>query len=90
MSVRGYEPIWSRFTPSYELSEVYFKAGKADAESRESKLFEKDKFVFDIGGGKVQTEREKMLEEVEKYEDAAALAEQENKKYLAGLDAQWE
>ena len=90
VSVRGYEPIWSRFTPSYELSEVYFKAGKADAESRESKLFEKDKFVFDIGGGKVQTEQEKMLEEVEKYEDAAALAEQENKKYIAGLDAQWE
>ena len=52
--------------------------------------FEKDKFVFDIGGGKVQTEREKMLEEVEKYEDAAVQAEQENKKYIAGLDAQWE
>lgn len=90
VSVRGYEPIWSRFTPSYELSEVYFKAGKADAGNRESKLFEKDKYVFDIGGGKVQTEQEKMLEEVEKYEDAAVRAEQENKKYVAGLDAQWE
>lgn len=89
VSVRGYEPIWSRFTPSYELSAVYFKEGKADVKSRESKLFEKDKYVFDIGGKKVQTEREKMLEEIEKYEDAAARAEEENKKYIAGLDAQW-
>ena len=89
VSVRGYEPIWSRFTPSYELSAVYFKEGKADVKSRESKLFEKDKYVFDIGGEKVQTEREKMLEEIEKYEDAAARAEEENKKYIAGLDAQW-
>ncbi len=89
VSVRGYEPIWSRFTPSYELSALYFKEGKADVKSRESKLFEKDKYVFDIGGEKVQTEREKMLEEIEKYEDAAARAEEENKKYIAGLDAQW-
>lgn len=89
VSVRGYEPIWSRFTPSYELSAVYFKEGKADVKSRESKLFEKDKYVFDIGGEKVQTEREKMLEEIEKYEDAATRAEEENKKYIAGLDAQW-
>ena len=89
VSVRGYEPIWSRFTPSYELSALYFKEGKADVKSRESKLFEKDKYVFDIGGEKVQTEREKMLEEIEKYEDAVARAEEENKKYIAGLDAQW-
>lgn len=89
VSVRGYEPIWSRFTPSYELSAVYFKEGKADVKSRESKLFEKDKYVFDIGGEKVQTEREKMLEEIEKYEDTAARAEEENKKYIAGLDSQW-
>ena len=38
VSVRGYEPIWSRFTPSYKLKSVYFKAGKAEAGKREACL----------------------------------------------------
>ena len=28
VSVRGYEPIWTRFTPSYELKDVYFAAAR--------------------------------------------------------------
>lgn len=28
VSVRGYEPIWTVFTPSYELKKVYFPEGK--------------------------------------------------------------
>ena len=34
VSVRGYEPIWTRFTPSYELKKIYFKDGMADISRR--------------------------------------------------------
>lgn len=90
VSVRGYEPIWSRFTPSYELPKIYFKEGKADIGKRESRLFDKDDYVFDIGGDKVKTERDKILEEIEKDENAAEKAEREKAEYLTGLDKQWE
>ena len=89
VSVRGYEPIWSRFTPSYELSKIYFKEGQADVGKREARLFEKDEYVFDIGGGKVKSEREKILDEIEKDENAAEKTERDRKEYLAGLDKQW-
>lgn len=98
VSIRGYEPIWSRFTPSYELSELYFggkeekqQEEEKDAESEEEKvkLFQKETYLYDIGGGKFKTEREKMLEKVEKDEDAEEQAESERKEYIAGLDAQW-
>lgn len=45
--------------------------------------------MYDIGGGKFKTEREKMLEKIEKDEDAEEQAESERKEYIAGLDAQW-
>ena len=98
VSIRGYEPIWSRFTPSYELSELYFgsKAEKPQEEEKDAeyeeekvKLFQKETYLYDIGGGKFKTEREKMLEKVEKDEDAEEQAESERKEYIAGLDAQW-
>ena len=100
VSIRGYEPIWSRFTPSYELSELYFgsKAEKPQEEEKDpetaeqeakAKLFQKEAYLYDIGGGKFKTEREKMLEKVEKDEDAEEQAESERKEYIAGLDAQW-
>lgn len=89
VSVRGYEPIWSRFTPSYELEKVYFKEGKADDESRKARLFEKEEFVFDIAGGKIKSEREKILDEIEQSEDDAEKAELEKTEYLAQLDKQW-
>src|SRR5574344_906111 len=50
VSVRGYEPIWSHFTASYELKKVYFPEGKAEIGKREAVLFEKNKYVFDITG----------------------------------------
>ena len=94
VSVRGYEPIWSRFTPSYELTELYFgnkeeKQKDPESEEEKVKLFQKDRYVFDIGGGKFKTEREKMLDEIEKDENAEARAESERKEYIAGLDTQW-
>src|SRR5574344_1483204 len=36
VSVRGYEPIWTVFTPSYKLKDVCFASGKADLSKREA------------------------------------------------------
>ena len=66
ISVRGYEPIWSRFTPSYELKDVYFAAGKADISKREARLFDKSEYVFDILGGSRKEEEEKQLDAIER------------------------
>ena len=66
VSVRGYEPIWSRFTPSFELKDVYFAEGKADISKREARLFDKDKYVFDILGGSQAEEEEKQLDAIER------------------------
>ena len=94
VSVRGYEPIWSRFTPSYELKDVYFAAGKADMTKKEAHLFDKRKYVFDILGGSQAKEEERMLGDIEKKdeEDAKAiLAEaEERKKMIDDLDSQWQ
>lgn len=87
VSVRGYEPIWSRFTPSYELADVYFAAGKADIGKREARLFEKRDYVFDILGGSQTQEEDKQLDGIEKRE-----REQAAEKPLidvADLDKQW-
>lgn len=89
VSVRGYEPIWARFTPSYELKDVYFQAGQTDMGKREARLFEKDEYVFDIGGDRTKTERDLILEEIEKAEMLAENAEQAKAEYIADLDRQW-
>ena len=78
VSVRGYEPIWSRFTPSFELKDVYFAEGKADISKREARLFDKDKYVFDILGGSREEEEEKQLDAIERREQEQA--EEEKKK----------
>ena len=48
VSIRGYEPIWSRFTPSYELSELYFggKAEKPQEEEKDAKAEEEKVKLF--------------------------------------------
>ena len=87
VSVRGYEPIWSRFTPSYELKDVYFAAGKADISKREARLFEKRDYVFDILGGSQTKEEDKALDAIDRREQ-----EQEKQKPIvdvADLDKQW-
>ena len=87
VSVRGYEPIWTRFTPSYELKKIYFQAENTVAEERSAKLFEKEEYVFDITGGKAESEQDKILAALEKRE-----LDQErtsDKTRLASLDEQW-
>lgn len=90
VSVRGYEPIWTRFTPSYELKKVYFKNGKADISKREAVLFEKKDYVFDISGDGI-SEEDRILEAIEQAEEQfAAPAEQVDGQELKRLDAEWE
>ena len=84
VSVRGYEPIWSRFTPSYELKDVYFAAGKAEA-----RLFDKSEYVFDILGGSRKEEEEKQLDAIERREEEQAQEEKEKMPDFAALDKAW-
>ena len=91
VSVRGYEPIWTKFTPSYKLKGIYFAAGKADISKREARLFEKENFVFDIAGNSVQSEEEKLLERLERREkEEAEQSEVKQKEKTKKLDEEWE
>ena len=90
VSVRGYEPIWTKFTPSYELKDVYFAAGKADMTKREAVLFEKQNFVFDIAGDKLNKVEDKMLEKIEKIEqEELQQSAEKRKEYAKSLDDEW-
>lgn len=88
VSVRGYEPIWTRFTPSYLLKKVYFKAGKADISKREAVLFEKQEYVFDINGS-AECDEDRILDEIEKAEKADIQEVGISADKLAELDRQW-
>ena len=89
VSVRGYEPIWSRFTPSFELKDVYFAEGKADISKREARLFDKGKYVFDILGGSQAEEEEKQLDAIERREQEQVKEEKEKVPDIAALDEAW-
>ncbi len=89
VSVRGYEPIWTKFTPSYELANVYFKEGNASINKREAVLFEKQDYVFDINGG--YKNNDEMILAAIKQEEQRENAEQiERQKKLGELDSEWE
>ena len=68
VSVRGYEPIWTKFTPSYELAEAYYPEGKADMSKKEAVLFDKDYYLFDILGETSTSKTDSMIEEQDKIE----------------------
>ena len=89
VSVRGYEPIWTRFTPSYELKDVYFAAGKSDISKREARLFDKSRYVFDILGGSQAEEEEKQLDAIERREQEQVKEEKEKVPDIAALDKAW-
>lgn len=89
VSVRGYEPIWTKFTPSYELKDIYFSTGKAEIGKRAVRLFDKSRYVFDILGGSRAEQEEKQLDAIERREREQ---EEEEKKLSADfgeLDKRW-
>jgi type IV secretion system protein VirD4 len=90
VSVRGYEPIWTVFTPSYELTDVYFKNGKADMSKREAVLFDKDEYVFDITGNRQSTEDDGVLEAIEDDEAQYKVLEEQRQQELKKLDDEWQ
>ena len=91
VSVRGYEPIWTVFTPSYELKKVYFPEGKAAIGKREAVLFEKENYVFDITGDVGQKIEDKLSELIEEQEAEEARADENDKaKRVARLTKQWD
>lgn len=90
VSVRGYEPIWSHFTPSYELKKVYFPEGKAEIGKREAVLFEKNKYVFDITGDVWQKIEDKISELIEEREEKAMQNEESREQDIAEADKKWD
>ena len=91
VSVRGYEPIWTVFTPSYELKKVYFPEGKAAIGKREAVLFEKENYVFDITGDIGQKIEDKISELIEEQEAEEAKADENDKaKRIAEADVAWD
>lgn len=90
VSVRGYEPIWSHFTPSYELKKVYFPEGKAEIGKREAVLFEKNKYVFDITGDVGQKIEDKISELIEEREEKAMQNEESKEQDIAEADKKWD
>lgn len=89
VSVRGYEPIWTVFTPSYELKDVYFKDGKASIAKREAVLFDKNEYVFDITNKNGGNENEMLLTAIEEEESRENAEEIERQKKLDDLDGKW-
>lgn len=90
VSVRGYEPIWTKFTPSYELKDVYFAAGKADIGKREARLFDKNEYVFDILGGSPKKEEDRLLDGINKREEEQEEQEKKQAVDVAELTKQWD
>ena len=89
VSVRGYEPIWTKFTPSYKLKGLYFEAGTAEPEIRAATVFDKDCYVFDLAGDSYNQIREKQLSEIEKQDLEPEKYAQAEKTRLATLDREW-
>lgn len=91
VSVRGYRPIWTHFTPSYKLKDVYFPLGRSDSAERQPRRYQKETIVFDIG---VKAEEEKdrkiskQLHECDS-EDARKVLEQ-RKRRTESIDKEWE
>ena len=87
VSVRGYEPIWTVFTPSYQLKEFYFKEGKAAIGRREAVFFDKSNYVFDIHG---EDENIKVLDAIEKRETEEDEQDKVKQVKLMTLDQEWQ
>lgn len=88
VSVRGYQPLYTHFSPSYELEEFYFSEGKAELTRKEGTLFEKENYVFDIN----QIDNfidEQELDEVDKEKKFNQYFQEEKEKLLI-LDKEWE
>ena len=92
VSVRGYEPIWTRFTPSYMLKKVYFSEGKADTSRKVAILFDKEQVVFDIHGKTGDSYQDKCLDAIDKEDEkmASKIMDKTIVKDWEELDKKWD
>ena len=89
VSVRGYEPIWTVFTPSFELKKIYFKEGKAELSNRIAKLFDKEEYVYDISGFDEKREIERILDLIEAADNVDVEEENTEELDIVDLDKKW-
>lgn len=89
VSVRGYEPIWTVFTPSFELKKLYFKEGKAELSNRIAKLFDKEEYVYDISGFDEKREIERILDLIEAADNVDVEEENTEELDIVDLDKKW-
>lgn len=91
VSVRGYRPIWSHFTPSYKLKDVYFPLGRSDSDNRPPRRYQKEAIVFDIGVKAKEEVEKKLGEELNEHDRAdARRAAEQRKRRTDPYDKKWE
>ncbi len=90
VSVRGYEPIWAVFTPSYELKHFYFSEDKKNTSKREARLFEKENYVFDIINKDGVSTYDKIIDEINKLDEDNVINEEYDINKLKELDKKWD
>lgn len=90
VSVRGYRPIWSHFTPSFELRNLYFPEGKGDSDSRKPRFYDKDSIVYDIMGDEAKPAAKKVGGELRQMDLNDVKTVRENRrKRTEVLDEKW-
>jgi len=91
VSIRGYEPIFVHFTPSYLLKGIYF-TGERTEEKKECEvvLFKKENYVFDIAGDRAVSEAEKFMQAIDSDEEKENAEEVAHKKKIDELDKKWQ
>ena len=90
VSVRGYRPIWSHFTPSFELRNLYFPEGKGDSDSRKPRFYDKDSIVYDIMSDEAKPAAKKVGGELRQMDLNDVKTVRENRrKRTEVLDEKW-
>ena len=90
VSVRGYRPIWSHFTPSYKLKDVYFPLGRSDSDNRPPRRYRKEEIVFDIGAKSKEETGKKVAKELNECDRKdVARAKESRKQRTEDLDLKW-
>ncbi|MCD8285814.1 MAG: type IV secretory system conjugative DNA transfer family protein [Clostridia bacterium] len=84
VSVRGFEPLKTVFTPSFDLKSEYFPEGECK-ETEMTKDFNKDDYLYDICGMMPSAMCDEAMDRIEEMEREAMEAEAS----LEDLDARW-
>ena len=89
VSIRGYEPIMAKFTPSFKLKDFYFKGGEAKEDNRQTTLFEKSEVVFDIIQKAGESMEERAVNAIDEMDKDYIEYEKAKREKIAKLDDEW-